>query len=198
MDKNLKAFLKVIDSQDNTTGGGSASSIAGAMAAGLVGMVARLSMGKKDLAPSDHYEAIALKAENLSGELFAGGSKDSDAFAVVSNSFGLPKGTDEEKTTRSKAINEGMILCAEVPLENAVMCREVIKLCAQLQKKYNTNASSDLKCAQLLAEAGLKGCGVNVRINLPYLKDEGKVSDLESRLETIENAKGQHEALEEN
>ncbi len=186
MDKNLKAFLKVMDSQDNSTGGGSASSIAGAMAAGLAGMVARLSMGKKDLAPSEHYEAIANQAEKLSRELFAGSSKDSDAFAVVSNAFGLPKGTDEEKTTRNQVINEGMTLCAEVPLENAAMCREVIEICAQLLKKYNTNASSDLECAQLLAQAGLKGCAANVRVNLPYLKDEDKVRDLEYRLEAIE------------
>jgi formiminotetrahydrofolate cyclodeaminase len=51
MDQNIKAFLRVLDASDNSTGGGTASSVAGAMAAGLAGMVARLSVGKKDLAP---------------------------------------------------------------------------------------------------------------------------------------------------
>lgn len=186
MDKNLNAFLKVMDSQDNSTGGGSASSIAGAMAAGLAGMVARLSMGKKDLEPSDHYEAIAKQADNLSTDLLVGSNTDSAAFAVVSNAFGLPKETDKEKTARSKAIKDGMTLCAEVPLKNAAMCLEVIELCKKLVKKYNTNAFSDLECAQHLAQAGLKGCAANVRVNLPYLKNDDQVRDLEVRLETIE------------
>jgi formiminotetrahydrofolate cyclodeaminase len=187
LDKNLDAFLRVMDSQDNSTGGGSASSIAGAMAAGLAGMVARLSMGKKDLEPSEYYEAIARQAEKLSNDLLVGSNTDSDAFAVVSDAFGLPKGTDEEKTARSQAIKDGMTLCAEVPLKNAAMCLEVIELCEKLVKKYNTNASSDLECAQHLAQAGLKGCAANVRVNLPYLKDEDQVRDLEVRLEAIEN-----------
>ncbi len=186
MDKNLNAFLKVLDSQDNSTGGGSASSVAGAMAAGLAGMVARLSMGKKDLETTDYYAAIAKQTEKLATELLDGSNKDSGAFAVVSNAFGLPKGTDQEKTARSQAIKNGMRLCAEVPLKNAAMCLEVIELCKKLEKKYNTNASSDLECAQHLAQAGLKGCAANVRVNLPYLKDEDQVRDLELRLEGIE------------
>lgn len=185
MDKYIKVFLKVLDSSDNTTGGGSASSISGAMAAGLAGMVARLSIGKKDLEPDEHYKAIAAEAETLCQELFAGSSKDSEAFAVVSNAFSLPKATDEEKAVRTQKIKDGMTLCAEVPLHNTELCSRVLSLCNRLEKKYNTTTSSDLQCAKNLAVAGIKGCGANVRVNLPYLKDQEQVSDLETRLEKI-------------
>lgn len=185
MDPKIDAFLKVMDSADNSTGGGSASAIAGAMAAGLAGMVARLSMGKKDLGPTEHYEKIATRAETLCKELFDGGRKDSDAFAVVSDAFSMPRGTDEEKATRSAAIKKGMTLCAEMPLQNADGCREVLELCDQLLESYNTNASSDLECARHLATAGIKGCAANVRVNLPYLKDENQVRDLETRIDTL-------------
>lgn len=187
MDKNIEPFLKVLDTQDNTTGGGSASSIAGAMAAGLAGMVARLSIGKKDLEPSAHYEAIANNANELSYELLIGSNRDSDAFSEVSKAYGLPKATDEEKTIRNQAIKNGMTLCAEVPLHNATLCMKVLELCEQLAKNYNLNASSDLECAQLLAKAGLRGCAANVRINLPYLKNKAQVQELKYRLEEIEN-----------
>jgi len=186
-DKKYKAFSKVMDVTDNSTGGGSASSIAGAMAAGLAVMVARLSMNKKDLEPAEHYEALAHKCEVLCARLFEGGAKDSEAFAVVSKSFGMPKGTDEEKAARSQAIRDGMTLCAEVPLENATMCTEVLVLCKELEKNYNMNTSSDLECAMHLSKAAIKGCAANVRVNLPYLKDEKQVRDLETRLEAILN-----------
>ncbi|MCP3951537.1 MAG: cyclodeaminase/cyclohydrolase family protein, partial [Desulfobacterales bacterium] len=134
---------------------------------------------------TEHYEKIAARAEALCKALFDGGRKDSDAFAAVSEAFGLPKGTDAEKASRSAAIKQGMTLCAEMPLKNADGCREVLELCDQLAKSYNTNASSDLECARHLATAGIKGCAANVRVNLPYLKDEDQVRDLEARIDTI-------------
>jgi len=62
MQENINAFLRVLDAKDNSTGGGTASSVAGAMAAGLAAMVARLSMGKKDLAPTRAYQTFAAEA----------------------------------------------------------------------------------------------------------------------------------------
>lgn len=191
VDNNIDAFLKVMDGKDNSTGGGSASSIAGAMAAGLAGMVARLSMGKKDLESTEHYNAIATQAETLCQKLFTGGSQDSEAFAVVSAAFGMPKGTDKEKAARSQAIKDGMTRCAEVPLQNATLCSQVLALCSRLEKSYNTTTASDLECAGHLADAGLKGCAANVRVNLPYLKDDLLVRNLEARLEAILNSGGE-------
>lgn len=191
MDKNIDAFLKVMDGKDNSTGGGSASSIAGAMAAGLVGMVARLSMDKKGLKSTEHYNAIASRAEMLCQRLFAGGNQDSEAFAVVSAAFSMPKGSTEEQAIRSQAIKDGMSQCAQVPLQNASMCSQVLSLCSRLEISYNTTTASDLECARHLAAAGLKGCAANVRVNLPYLKDDVLVRNLESRLEAILNNDGE-------
>ena len=76
MNDNLAAFLKVLDPRDTTTGGGTASAVAGAMAGALVAMVARLSIGKDGMEPDRFYEDVAAKATALSGELFDGGRED--------------------------------------------------------------------------------------------------------------------------
>jgi formiminotetrahydrofolate cyclodeaminase len=185
MDQNINAFLRVLDATDNSTGGGTASSVAGAMAAGLAAMVARLSMGKKELAPRQHYESIAVEAEKLSADLFNGGHEDATAFDGVRAAYRLPKDTAEDKVARSRAIQEAMIYAAEVPLANAERCSRILELCRSLEKSYNTNAASDLECADHLATAGLQGCATNVRINLPYIKDPEICQDIEHRLSDI-------------
>jgi len=185
MGQNIKAFLRVLDASDNSTGGGTASSVAGAMAAGLAAMVARLSMGKKDLAPQEHYEKIAAQAEAIAGNLFNGGHEDAAAFDRVSSAYKLPKETDEDKAVRSLEIKKAMVYAAEVPLSNAGYCKTVLDLCRQLEEKFNTNAQSDLQCAGYLATAGLKGCLANVRINLPYIKDEAVCREINREMDLL-------------
>ena len=185
MDKNLKAFLNVLDARDNSTGGGTASSVAGAMAAGLAAMVSRLSMDKEDLYPTEHYAKYASQAEEMAQALFDGGREDAEAFARVSAAYKQPQTTVAEKKARSRAIQAAMIHAAQVPLKNARCIKAVLVLCYGLQEKYNTNAASDLACAIYLAQAGLKGCVANVRINLPYIKDETVCRDLENELQAL-------------
>lgn len=185
MQKNIQAFLRVLDAKDNSTGGGTASSVAGAMAAGLTAMVARLSMDKEDLMPRQIYQSMASEAETLATELFNGGQEDAAAFDRVTRAYKMPKDTAAAKEERSQAIQTAMRIAAEIPLSNAERCRQVLELCQRLKKSYNTNAASDLECAVFLATAGLKGCAANVRINLPYIKDESVRKDIEERLESI-------------
>jgi formiminotetrahydrofolate cyclodeaminase len=99
----------------------------------------------------------------------------------------MPKSTPEEKSARSEAIQQAMVSAAEVPLRNAGCCRQVIELCRKLEESYNKNAASDLECARHLAEAGLKGCAANVRINLPSIKDENVRAQIGERLARIES-----------
>lgn len=182
MEENARAFFRVLDASDNSTGGGTASCVAGSMAAGLVGMVARLSMGKDGLRPADHYERIVERAAELSQKLFDGGRIDSEAFAVVSSAFKMPAKSPEQKQARSRAIQGGMEHCAEVPLAHARLCLEVLQLADSLAESFNVNATSDLQCGQYLATAGLKGCAANVRINLPHIKDKAVVDRIEADL----------------
>lgn len=188
MDKNVQAFLKVLDPRDNSTGGGTASAVAGAMAAALAAMVARLSVGKAGMEPDDFYAQRSETLTSLSDELFVGGRQDSEAFAAVSRAFRLPKGTEEEKVVRSQAIQAAWVQATEVPLANAQRCAQVLALARELEGRSNENAASDLACAFYLARAGIRGCLENVAINLPMIKDEVRAAQLSEEAQLIREA----------
>jgi formiminotetrahydrofolate cyclodeaminase len=189
-EEDVQAFLKVMDPADNATGGGTASAVAGAMAAGLVGMVARVSKGKPDLESDDFYDAIDAEAQDLTRELMQGGREDSEAFGAVMRSFTLPKCTDEEKAARSAAIQQAMVGATRVPLENGARCVRVLELADRVATSFNRNAESDLAVARSLAASGAEGCLDNVAINLSSVKDEATRIGLEDEANQLRSVFG--------
>jgi formiminotetrahydrofolate cyclodeaminase len=193
-DDDIAAFLKVVDAEDDKTGGGTASAVAGAMAAGLTGMVARLSIGREGMEPEPYYREIDAEAQVLTGSLLRGGREDSEAFGAVMRAFTLPKCTDDEKASRSAAIQDGMVGAAKVPLQNAERCANVLGLVARLQGRSNLNAASDLAVAGALARTALVGCLANVEINVESIKDEHTSAALLGRAAELRLALEQGEA----
>lgn len=184
----IDAFLKVMDPGDDSTGGGAASAVAGAMAAGLAGMVARVSKGKPRMEPDAFYEEIDAEAQRLTRTLLSGAEEDSTAFEAVMAAFRMPKESDEQRAARSEAIQDGMEGATEVPLENGERCVEVLRLVARLTPKHNPNAASDLDVGRRLALAALEGCIDNVEINLGSLKREASAETFTRRLEALRAA----------
>ena len=87
----LDVFNKVVDSDDFTVGGGSASALAGAMAAGMASMVAKLSMAKPVNLTGEDYEAISKEADELAQKLLTGSEKDTEAYCMIKDAYALPK-----------------------------------------------------------------------------------------------------------
>ncbi len=181
-------FLRVLDPADASTGGGSASAIAGGMAAALVAMVARLSVNGAGGEPDEYTASIAQAGAALSQALMAGGTEDAQSFDAVMAAYRLPKATDAEKTARSAAIRAAMTYATRVPLRNAELCAEVLALAARLAGRSNPRALSDLQSAVYLARAGLLGCLANVDINLPGVKDEAAAEEIRQAARRLEVA----------
>ena len=193
-DDDLAAFLKVIDPADDQTGGGTASAVAGAMAAGLAGMVARLSIGREGMEPEPYYREIDAEAHVLTDSLMRGGREDAEAFGAVMRAFTLPKCTDEEKAARSGAIQDGMVGAARVPLENAERCARVLALVARLEGRSNQNAVSDLAVGGALARTAFEGCLANVAINVESIKDQQTAEALTARADGLRSVLDLEEA----
>ncbi len=182
----IRALLRVLDPEDNATGGGTASAVAGAMAAALLAMVGRLSMGKPGMEPESFYRPLLMEAEGLARELMQGAFEDAAAFDLVMAAYRMPKTDEKERVRRNKAIQEAMEKAACVPLKNAKACSRVLELCGILEQRFNPNASSDFNCARYLALAGLKGCLENIRINLPHLKSPELAKKVEQETQNLQ------------
>lgn len=192
------AFIDRLAAGTATPGGGAAAAYAGAMAAGLVAMVARLTVGKKKYAEVEaQMQSVLEGAERLRAEQTAAIEQDSAAFEDVMAAFKLPKGTESEQATRTDAIEQAYGHAAEVPLRVARGAVATLGLAAIAVEKGNLNALSDGGSAAYLAQAALAGAALNVRANATAITDRPtaeawlkEVAGLEARAhETLEGIK---------
>ncbi|MEE9216764.1 MAG: glutamate formimidoyltransferase, partial [Anaerolineales bacterium] len=97
-----ESFLDRLADGDPTPGGGSAAAQSGAMAAALVAMVGRLTIGKNKYANVEHRaKAIVWQADILRGDLEAAVTKDAQAFDGVMKALRMPKVSGAEKAARA-------------------------------------------------------------------------------------------------
>ena len=167
-----QGFLDELADGTPTPGGGSAAAYAAAMAASLVGMVARLTIGRKKYAAvEDRMRVIAAQADGLRTELSAAVERDAQAFEGVLAAVRLPKATEAEQATRQVTLEHATLQAAAVPLDVARQAAQVIELAAEVAETGNANAISDALSAATLAHAGLKAAAANVRVNMAELQD---------------------------
>ena len=184
-------FLAALAAGTPTPGGGSAAAYAASMAAALVLMVARLTIGKKKYADVEIEMLAAEKqATRLYEDLTLSVLEDASAFRSVMEAFRLPRETQEEKVQRTEMIQSATLRAAQVPLGVAQKSVDILKLAQQLVLHGNLNAISDAGSAAALAGAALTGAGLNVRINAPGLEDKQTASKLIKDINNLEKQGG--------
>lgn len=169
----LNNLLAELASDSPAPGGGSVAAISGALAAGLLAMVCRLTFGKKGM--EEHQEkvkTVMARADEIRANLEKLVDLDTVAFNDVMAAFKMPKGSDEENAARSKAIQAAFRQAVDVPLQTTQDCREVLSLSMEIVEIANPNCISDLGVAAQSAYAGAQGALMNVNINLPSIKDK--------------------------
>ena len=165
-------FLESLAAGTAAPGGGSASAYAGAMAAALVGMVARLTLGKKKYAEVEaQMQSVLESADKLRADLAAAVRDDAAAFEAVLEAFKLAKDTEAQQAARAEAIEQAYVHAADVPLRTARAAVATLGLAAIAAEKGNVNALSDSGSAAYLAKAALSGAALNVRANAAAIKD---------------------------
>jgi glutamate formiminotransferase / formiminotetrahydrofolate cyclodeaminase len=164
---SLTDFADETASESPAPGGGSIAAYIGSLGISLGTMVANLSSHKKGW--DDRWEEFsnwAEKGQQYKDELLRLVDADTKAFNGIMNAMSLPKGTDEEKATRKKAMNDATKTAIEVPfkvMQASYNSMEVIKAMAEVG---NPNSVSDAGVGALCARSAVMGAFMNVRINV--------------------------------
>ena len=173
VDMTCEGFANETASESPAPGGGSIAAYMGSLGAALGTMVANLSSHKPGWdAKWRYFSDIAEKGQKLKDELIHLVDEDTNAFNKIMNAFGLPKGTDEEKAARKRAIQEATKYATEVPFRTVQRSFEVFEICELMIKKGNPNSVTDGAVGVLCAEAAVTGAYLNVKINASSLDDK--------------------------
>jgi len=168
----IKVLEKILDSNDTTTGGGSASALVGAMSCGLIGMVSRLSIMKCYGLTDKQYIDFKEELDQINFKLLRGAMEDSKSYCDIESAFSMLKDTSENMETRDKAILEAALCEIDVELKNANLSKRVIRIGLILKDNSDSNLKSDLETGIELAYVALNGSIRTIKDTLVLIKDD--------------------------
>ena len=180
---SCEKFVDETFSKAPVPGGGGVAALVGSIGVALAGMVCNLTTGKKKYAEyEDDIQRIIKEAETLKADLLALIDKDAENFLPLSQCYGLPANTEEEKAVKEKKMQEALLVAISAPIEIVRISYEAIKLHEELAKKGSKLAVSDVGCGVVCLKAAMQSGWLNVMINLKSIHDEAYVKSVEDEL----------------
>jgi formiminotetrahydrofolate cyclodeaminase len=194
----LLAYLDDAASGKPAPGGGSVSACVGALGAALVSMVCNLTRGREKYAEVEaQVRDLVARSEAARTRLLQLLQDDTVAYNGVIDAYRLPKDTEDERATRHKAVQDGLIVAANVPLEIVRVALEVCRLAVTAAEIGNPAAVTDAGIGAILGEAAVQGASLNVEINMGSIDDVDYVRRVGAELQEAigESARLRSEAI---
>lgn len=179
---NIDEFVHELASVSPAPGGGSTAALSGSLGAALASMVFNLTIGNKageGLAPEVIEEMKAAREDMLKikTDFIDLMEEDTTSFNGFMAALKMPKATDEEKAVRKAALDQAKQDITNTP-EKIAKLGDKVWYAIELANQYgNPGAVSDAGVAALMLDASIKAALLNVKINLPMVKDEAKKAE---------------------
>ena len=170
---SLQGFMNEVASESTAPGGGSVSAYIGAMGVALGTMVANLSSHKRGW--DDRWKEFSDRAEQgkeIQNRLLSLVDEDTAAYRKIIEAMSLPKKTDEEKATRTMAVEEATKYATIIPLNVMETAVKGFGLIREMVEKGNPGSVTDAAVGALALRSCIRGAFLNVRINASGLKDK--------------------------
>ena len=180
--KSVNDFTASLASKASVPGGGSASALAGSLAAALGGMVGELTVGKEKYAAVEPILRELLdEAETLRGRLLDCVEKDAAALAPLAKAYAIPK----DDPQRAETLEACLTAAAAPPMEVLELTARTVELLRSFADMGSPLAVSDAAVGAALAAAALRGAEINVRVNTRLMRDRTAAAALDDRARTI-------------
>ncbi|WP_371373903.1 cyclodeaminase/cyclohydrolase family protein [Sporomusa aerivorans] len=186
---SVSDFAAKLASDEVPPGGGSAAAVGGLLGTSLVEMAINYSLKSPKLVECNEF-LIAKQAELARIHIELNILIDRDALALrgLLAAAGLPETTQETKQTRNIALQKALKQAAEVPLETARACLEVVEIGKTAAAKVDKVVVSDLMAGVAAAHAGMVSSLLSTAINLSEIQDEALVSALKGQIFLLQTA----------
>lgn len=184
----IKEYIDDLAAKLETPGGGSASALAGSLAAALASMVANFTIGKKKYTDvEDRIKQILKRTDLLKNEFLELMQEDIETFhKEMVAAYALPTSTEEQIQKRREAIENACKKCTKAPLEIAEKAEELLKLLAELEEKGNKMLISDIGTAAAILKGAFVSALMNVKINIKYVNDQAFKKEMYKKITSLE------------
>jgi glutamate formiminotransferase / formiminotetrahydrofolate cyclodeaminase len=195
VDMTCTGFANETASESPAPGGGSVSAYLGALGVALGTMVANLSSHKAGWDERwEEFSNWAEKGQKIKDELLFLVDEDTRSFNRIMEAFGMPKGTPEEKATRTEAIQSATKYAIEVPFRTMEKALESMDVIQAMIETGNPNSVTDAGVGAICARSAVMGAFLNVRVNAGSLTDKAFVSGILKKGEELETLAKERES----
>jgi formiminotetrahydrofolate cyclodeaminase len=166
MTRSLTSYLDDLASAEPIPGGGSAAALAGAMAAALASMVARIASKKN---PHERMRRLLTESECLRRQLQELAGRDSEAYKQVVEAMRLPRQTERQSRLRAQKLRAALASAGKVSREIAESSARVHTVACQLWTLVRGGLSADLAASLALAHAAAESSIAMAKTNAMYM-----------------------------
>lgn len=189
INKNLTEFANETASESPAPGGGSISAYVGALGVSLGTMVANLSSHKRGWDDKwDYFSKQAEKGQTLKDQLLFLVDEDTNAFNKIIDAIRLPKGSEDEKAARKKAIDNATKYAIETPFKIMQTAFSSYDMLQEMVTKGNPASISDVGVGALCVHSAIYGAYMNVMINCKDFDDSAYVAEISQKAKALLDA----------
>ena len=181
----VHAFTDEVSRATPAPGGGSIAALAGSLGAALASMVANLAQGGPDAEKDARLIALAEQAQILKDRLLAAVDADTNAFNAFMEARRLPDATPEQKAVRQAAMQAGLKVAIDVPLDTIKACFAALEVAGEAARLGKVVSITDAAVGAQMAYAGVRGGVWNVVINLKDITDAAYVADMQAQCSSL-------------